>query len=147
MLHRSHSIRERLSSRLLSGEELLSRGGNLSNVRKPNISYPKSPKGEIYYDLQIAVPGYKREDLEIMLIDDLLIVKGEKVFDAKEEITDYIRREHEVAAFEKVLELEDYTDKDRIKAKFTSETLCIRFYPLPENGKPSDTISREVEIK
>ncbi|MEO0581139.1 MAG: Hsp20/alpha crystallin family protein [Bacteroidota bacterium] len=147
MLHRSHSIRERLSSRLLSGEELLSRGGNLSSVRKPHISYPKSPKGEVYYDLQIALPGYKKEDIEIMLINDLLIVKGEKVFDAKEEITDYIRREHEVAAFEKVLELEDYTDKDRITAKFTSETLCIRFYPLSEDGKPSDTISREVEIE
>jgi molecular chaperone IbpA len=73
-----------------------------SNIRKV---------GEDHYRIEIAVAGFKREDLKIELEDESLLVTGTKKEESKEEREDYLQRGIKERSFKQCFQL---TEHDRV---------------------------------
>lgn len=102
------------------------------------------PHLEIYEgrdDLEIRalVPGLKSEDLDIHLVDNSLIIEGEK----KDDYADnpYIRRERQFGKFKKSVKLPYRVDPDSISADMANGILHIRL------RKSEDAKPKKIEIK
>jgi HSP20 family protein len=72
------------------------------------------------------LPGVDRNDVQIMLEDDYLVVSGEKKLERKEEEQGVYRVERAFGSFQRVIPLPDGVDVDRAEAKFDNGTLTIR---------------------
>ncbi|MDP5172594.1 MAG: Hsp20/alpha crystallin family protein [Bacteroidia bacterium] len=133
----SHSIRERLSDRMFDSGGFSSRSSNLQGTRKPHISTPTVNVGEHkdYYDLEIAVPGYRKEDLTIEVQDSHLTVTGESKVNLLRDETVLIRYEHNLRGFSRTFEFSEQTDPKHIEAHYDSGILSIRLFN--KNGKIS----------
>lgn len=78
-----------------------------------------------YYALEIPVPGFKKKDISIELEDHVLIIKGERSSDKNRPDTDYVRREHNFAVFERSFELSKTVDEENINAHVENGMLTI----------------------
>lgn len=148
MLRRSHSVRQRLS-RLLDSEEFLSsNGSNLMPSKRPYFSYPTAnvERNEKYVDLEIAVPGFKKEELQVSIANHILTIKGEKSEDQVRNDSDLILIEHDLASFERSFELTEITDENQIMANYADGMLRIRLCSKKDETS-NEEVSREIEIQ
>jgi HSP20 family protein len=93
--------------------------------------------------LEIKVPGYKREELEVEVNHDLLFVKGNKpaeptVLDSKL-VSDELHQD----SFERVFKLAPAIAREGITAQLRKDVLWIQFVDVP---KQDERIQRQVEI-
>ena len=70
-----------------------------------------------YYEIEIPLPGYKKEEIQIHVEDDLLTVKGKKEEDSENQSA-YIIKEHGTNTFEQSFRLSGITDRENITARF-----------------------------
>jgi len=102
------------------------------------------PNMEIYegkdeLEVRALVPGVKAGDLNINLVDNNLIIEGEKNNDYAD--NPYIRRERQFGAFKKSVKLPYRVDTNTISADLTNGILHIRLQKS-EDAKP-----KKIEIK
>ncbi len=102
------------------------------------------PNMEIYegkdeLEIRALVPGVKAGDLNINLVDNNLIIEGEKKNDYAD--NPYIRRERQFGAFKKSVKLPYRVDPNNISADLTNGILHIRLQKS-EEAKP-----KKIEIK
>ncbi len=71
------------------------------------------------------LPGMKEEDVEVVLSDDMLTVKGEKKSERKEEKENYYLAERHYGSFERAFRLPDTADAEKIKASFEDGILTV----------------------
>jgi len=72
------------------------------------------------------LPGMDREDVEILLEDDALVLRGEKRLESKSEEQGCYRLERAFGSFQRVIPLPDGVDVDRAEANFEKAVLTIR---------------------
>jgi HSP20 family protein len=89
----------------------------------------------------VELPGVKKEEIELVISDDRLIVKGEikKPEGVKEE--DYILNERSYGSFTRSINLPSDIDKSSVKASFNNGILEISML-RKEEAKP-----REIKIQ
>jgi len=89
----------------------------------------------------VELPGVKKEEIELVISDDRLIVKGEikKPEAVKEE--DYILNERSYGSFTRSINLPSDIDKSSVKASFNNGILEISML-RKEEAKP-----REIKIQ
>lgn len=89
----------------------------------------------------VELPGVKKEEIELVISDDRLIVKGEikKPEGVKEE--DYIVNERSYGSFTRSINLPSDIDKSSVKASFNNGILEISML-RKEEAKP-----REIKIQ
>ncbi|MCI4668541.1 MAG: Hsp20/alpha crystallin family protein [Bacteroidia bacterium] len=148
MIRRSHSIKERLGNRLLGGQELLSRGGNLSGSRSKHYAF--SPE-EVqfsgpHHEVRLPLPNIEREELEVTAINGMLLVKGSSVDEEQMGDHEYLLNEKNIWRFETVFDLNPRVDVERITAKFIHNELILRLF-LCEGEEVCGTITRQIPIK
>lgn len=102
------------------------------------------PSMEIYegkdeLELRALVPGVKASDLNIHLVDNNLIIEGEKKNDYAD--NPYIRRERQFGSFRKSFTLPYRVDANAISADLRNGILHIRLQKS-EDAKP-----KKIEIK
>ena len=147
MLRRTHSSNARISSRLLDrGEPLETRRPSLG-LRRTYLPYPpvNVKEQEEHFDLEIIVPGFKKENLDVFVEGDELFIKGEMTIDQESEDDQYLRKEHIVESFERAFELNASIDRKRIEAKYEDGMLTIRLYRNPEALEVSDPVNIAIE--
>jgi HSP20 family protein len=71
-------------------------------------------------------PGMDRDDVEILIEDDVLVLRGEKTLESKGEEESCYRLERAFGSFQRVIPLPDGVDIDRAKASFDKAVLTIR---------------------
>jgi HSP20 family protein len=103
---------------------------------------------ETKFYVQAELPGLKKEEVKVTVSDDnLLVIKGEKKREEKEEDTKegkyYIRVERNYGAFTRSFLLPDNVKKDNIDARFENGVLHITLDKM-EPEKPKEM---NVEIK
>ena len=78
------------------------------------------------YNIEVDVPGFKKEDISIEASDGYLTIKAEKNSENNEEDEDknYIRRERSYGAYERSFYLGDL-DQDKVEAEFKDGILKI----------------------
>jgi HSP20 family protein len=120
-------------------------GGNLArgfgeSLWSPAIEmFQRKDKLVIRADL----PGVSRDDLDIEIADDALIIQGERRHEEEEEQEDYYRSERYYGQFFRIIPLPEGIDGDKADAKFKDGTLEITL-PAP---KREDKRSRKLSIK
>jgi len=85
--------------------------------------------------VRIDVPGVKKEDLDISMVNNRLFVRGEKKYDSESDDQNAHRLERFYGTFERAIDLPALVDSENIKAKFTDGVLEV-IAPLREEAKP-----------
>ena len=83
--------------------------------------------------VRALVPGVKSEDMDIHLVDNSLVIEGEKKNDYAE--NPYLRREREFGKFKKSVKLPYRVNTDTISAEMKDGILNIRLQKS-EEAKP-----------
>jgi len=80
------------------------------------------------FGLELAVPGLNKEDFEIKVEKDQLIIKASHAASKEDEHTKtkYKRREFNFKSFSRSFHLSDQIDTDKIDAKYENGVLTIR---------------------
>ena len=93
------------------------------------------------YNIEVDVPGFKKEDINIDVDNDYLTIRASKHFDETEKGKNYICRERRYGKFERSFYIGDLKTDD-VEASFENGTLKIRV-PKIEESKDK----KRIEIK
>lgn len=85
--------------------------------------------------VQAEVAGVTREDLDISITGETLVIRGIKRAPQAEEQLRYQRRERGIGEFSRTIVLPDKVDPDRIEARLQNGILSIRL-PKSEAARP-----------
>ena len=87
------------------------------------------------------LPGIELKNVEVLIKDNLLTLRGERKFEKEEEKENYHRIERAYGAFQRVFTLPASVEQDKVKAKMRDGILEIR---LPKAKKE---LPKKVEIE
>jgi HSP20 family protein len=73
------------------------------------------------------LPGLDRQEVQIQIEDEALVLRGEKKLESKTEEKGCYRLERACGSFQRVIPLPDGIDVDRAEAKFDKGVLTVRF--------------------
>lgn len=96
-------------------------------------------KGKSGYELEIALPGFVKDEVRINVEGDRLMIKAEKKSQNKRQ---YLHNEIPAGARERMIKLDDSVDVDKISAKMENGILKIS---LPSREQENSKIEK-VEI-
>ncbi len=78
-----------------------------------------------HFAIELAAPGYKKDDLKVTVKDGLLTIASEKTRESEEEKKGYTRKEFSFASFSRSFVLPENTDADSLKANFADGVLKL----------------------
>jgi len=90
--------------------------------------------------LRSELPGMKREEIDVNITGNILVISGEKKREEKTERTGYLRSESSYGAFSRSMTLPEGVDTEKVKATFTNGVLEIRMLKTGETGGRHITI-------
>jgi HSP20 family protein len=94
------------------------------------------------FDVELAVPGMKKEDFHITCENGYLTIKAEKEEKKEEKDKNYTRREYNYNSFERSFSLPESVKADQVKAKYENGVLKLSL-PKKEEAKAKS----KVEVK
>jgi len=89
------------------------------------------------------LPGMQEKDIEVIVTNDLLTIKGEKQEETKEEKKEYYHHERYYGEFERSIALPSNIDESKVTASFKNGILKIQLPKVAEQ----QTRGRKIEIK
>jgi HSP20 family protein len=87
--------------------------------------------GELF-TLELAVPGFTKEEITVTLEDDVLTIKGEKSTKTEEKKEGFILEEFDFSSFERKFKIADTIAHEKITAKLENGVLRLTFVDVPE---------------
>jgi len=103
-----------------------------SNIRVPAMNIHE--KGNEFV-IDVAVPGYKEDEIDIEVGDDYLTLKGEKQKEAEDKDKKFHRKEFAYGSFERTVAFPVLVDDEKVTADLSDGTLRI-VIPKKEPVKP-----------
>lgn len=110
-----------------------------STSRTADYPYVNLAENDDSVVINAIMPGVEAGDLDIQLVNNSLIIAGERKTDYADQ--PYIRRERDFGMFRKSIRLPYRMDRDRIEASMKDGILTIRLYKSPE------ALPRKIEIQ
>lgn len=96
-------------------------------------------------EIEAAIPGLSKEDVQVEVIDGVLTIKGESNQRHDAEDSQYVKRELKKSAFARSFRLEDNLDELGITGTHENGVLTITVPKVvPTNAEP---VVRRIEIK
>lgn len=95
------------------------------------------------FDVELAVPGMKKEDFLITCENGYLTIKAEKEEKKEEKDKNYTRREYNYNSFERSFSLPESVKADQVKAKYENGVLKLT---LPKKEEARSKPKLEVKI-
>ena len=108
------------------------------NFKAP-VNIQETEKG---YTIELAVPGFSKEEFSILVENRILRIKGEHVENKKEESEKYTRREFSKSSFERSFSLPSEIKEDDIEASYENGILKLEL-----TRKISEPGSKNIQIK
>ena len=87
------------------------------------------------YHLTADVPGLKKEDIQIEVIDNVVTIKGERKTESENKEKDYHHIERSYGSFQRSVEVPGGFVPDRVTATFENGVLTVTL-PKREEAKP-----------
>ena len=110
-------------------------GEGWTSVRLPRTNVHEADDAFIF---TMEMPGLSRENVEINLEGDTLVVKGEKSVQSEDK--GLVRREYQSTRFERTFHVGDTIDRDKVKAKMTDGILTVTLPKTPER------VGRKIDV-
>ena len=98
-------------------------------------------ENEQEYTLEADLPGMKKEEIDITVVDNVVTLKGERKHESETKEKDYHRVERRYGSFERTFEIPGGFDADKIAAHFDNGVLRVTL-PKREESKP-----KQIEVK
>ena len=95
------------------------------------------------YEVEVAVPGLKKDDFKVSIENGLLSIKAEREENKEEKEDNFTRREFNYNRFERTFSLPENAREDSIKARYENGVLKITLAKTPDKK----TKAKTVEIK
>jgi HSP20 family protein len=96
------------------------------------------------FQIELAVPGLKKEDIKIDLDQDVLTISSEQKEEKTEERDNYTRREFNYSSFSRSFYLPEIADTDKISAEYKDGVLNIL---IPKKESAIKKPQKRIEIK
>ncbi len=93
------------------------------------------------YVLEADLPGLKKEDIAVTVVDDVVTLKGARKWEHEGKAKGYQRVERSYGAFERSFRIADGIDAGKVEAQFQDGVLNVTL-PKPEEAKP-----KQIEVK
>jgi len=77
--------------------------------------------------VRLEIPGMDHDSFEIHVVDDVLVVRGEKQVEREENTGRYYLLERAYGAFERAVQLPAEVDEDKAEAKYKRGVLYLTF--------------------
>lgn len=104
----------------------------------PAMNVKENPKN---YEIELAVPGFSKKDIEVSITDDILKVCAEKSKEEEEKDENYTRREFSYNSFNRSLKLPSNAKKNtNVKAAYKDGVLKLTV----AKTKTEDEIAKKV---
>ena len=81
------------------------------------------------YLIELAAPGYERDDFEVSVHEDILTIRGQQHDSRRREHDSFSRREHNYHTFSRAFTLPDSADEENIVATYKNGILDV-FVPV-----------------
>jgi HSP20 family protein len=95
------------------------------------------------YEVTAELPGMSEKDVEVVVANGVLTLKGEKKEEKEEKKKDYYLSERRYGSFERRLQVPEDVDADKIAAAFKNGVLTVTLPKKPEAQRPQ----KKIEIK
>jgi HSP20 family protein len=128
----------RLPARLFDYESLPRSAQNTSALT-PRIDVSETEQA---IELKAELPGMEEKDVDLLVQDHVLTIRGEKKFEKEEKQKSYHIVERQYGSFQRSFELPDIVDEAKIAAKFDKGVLHVT---LPKSAKAKET-TRKIAI-
>ena len=99
--------------------------------------------GDKEYTIRVELPGVDEKDVQLELMEDTLVIKGEKKQEKEEKEKNYYRMERSYGSFQRVLSLPEDADQKGIGAEYRNGILTVT---IPRKAVPKEE-SRRITIK
>lgn len=105
-------------------------GGDLPAVRDwfPTLDFSENADA---FSIKLEIPGLEPKDVQVLLQDNVLTVKGEKKEESKQKDERYYRLERVHGAFSRSLRLPSPVDATKVNALFKNGLLTITVPKAP----------------
>ncbi|WP_194777165.1 Hsp20/alpha crystallin family protein [Pararhodonellum marinum] len=97
---------------------------------------------EQHYEVQLAVPGMKKKDFHVELVDGKLTISGERKMEEKKEGKNFHSVETHYGSFSRSFFLPEDVDQENLQAQYEDGLLKIK---LPKTPKKVQKASIEVK--
>jgi HSP20 family protein len=98
-----------------------------------------------HYEVSVAAPGLKKDDFNIDLEDNMLMISCEKEENKEEKEERYTRKEYSYTSFRRSFTLPEEVIKDKIEAVYQDGVLKITL-PKMEEAKKA-ILSKHIAVK
>ena len=116
--------------------------GGLEND-KINVPAVNIKENEKDFELELAVPGWKKEDFQIEINENVLTISTESKTEENVEKENYTRREFAYASFKRAFTLPETIDEDNIKANYDNGILK---FILPKKAEALPKPKRKIAL-
>lgn len=121
---------------------------DLFNVGFRSVGY-STPAANIketkeHFQIELSVPGWQKEDFQISLEKNLLVLSAEKREEQVVEGEKYTRREFKQTSFKRSFELSDLIDTSNISAQYENGILKVS---LPKKQEAQVELAKKIEVK
>ena len=109
--------------------------GDTANAHLPAVNVKEDENG---FQVEVAVPGFKKEDFKVELDQDVLTIASEQEdqHEEKDEQGNYVKREFRHQSFKRSFRLPEHVvDGDKIEARYEAGILYLTL-PKREEVKP-----------
>ncbi|MEO8068953.1 MAG: Hsp20/alpha crystallin family protein [Flavobacteriales bacterium] len=96
------------------------------------------------FKVDVALPGYKRDDLKVAIADGVLSISSEQKEETKKNKDRWHRREFRYHSFERSLRLPGNADANSVKASFNHGVLSLS---IAKKSDPKASRSKAIVIK
>jgi HSP20 family protein len=109
-------------------------GSNFFNNRDINVPAVNIKERDNNFQIELAAPGFKKEDIKLDLEENVLTISAERQAEKSEEQNDYTRREFSYNSFSRSFSLPENSNADKIEGEYKDGIVRISL-PKKENGK------------
>lgn len=89
----------------------------------PSVNISEEQKA---YEVSVAVPGLNKEDIKVELGDGYLRIYSEKQYENEEREKNWLRREFGYACFQRIFQIPESADPDKVEASLKNGILNIK---------------------
>ncbi len=89
----------------------------------PSVNISEEQKA---YEVSVAVPGLDKKDIKIEVQDGYLRIYSEKQYQNEEREKNWLRREFGYACFQRIFQIPESADPDKVEASLKNGVLSIK---------------------